>query len=136
LSSQYLDPRYMTAAGARSSHNSYLTVLVEQGVPGALLMLLLMGWMVRALIEVRRTSTRTGDLNVQVAVAAVGGSLAVIFVCGQFADFSKCEVQIWMIAMLAALQAGCGRHGVPTPVGTATSVLKKAESGKVSGGYV
>jgi hypothetical protein len=35
----------------------------------------------------------------------VGGSLAVVLVSGFFADLAKCEVQIWMFAILAALAA-------------------------------
>jgi hypothetical protein len=41
--------------------------------------------------------------------AAVGASLAGLFVSGQFLNLLTAEVQIWMIAMLAALNNLCHR---------------------------
>jgi len=54
------------------------------------------------------------DPLLAVHAAAVGGALMVVFVGGFFADFSKCEVQIWMFALLAVLEQRIGR--VPATV--------------------
>jgi hypothetical protein len=107
LSPKYLDQQYMTAAGVRSSHNVFMTLLVEQGIPGAVLFLLIVRWTAQALRQLRRDTivkTATAQQTERAVLAAtVGGSLVVVLVGGLFADFSKCEVQVWMIALLTAL---------------------------------
>lgn len=110
LSANYLDPIFLTAGGARSSHNSALTVLVEQGIPGMLLFVAIALWSLRVMLKLRR-ETNAGSLDIEagIANAGVGAALTVILVAGIFADFSKCEVQIWMFALLASLQSMQGR---------------------------
>jgi O-antigen ligase len=103
LSAQYLAEEYLTEGGARSSHSAFMTVLVEQGVPGAVLFVLMLVVVARLLRKVDLVSAREGLVEAGVVNAAVGGSLMVVFAGGLFADFSKCEVQIWMFALLASL---------------------------------
>jgi O-Antigen ligase len=62
LSKNYLDAGYMTAAGVRSSHNSFMTVLVEQGIPGVILFLAICGWVGSTLMQLRRALQQQGDL--------------------------------------------------------------------------
>jgi len=107
LSPQFLDPQYLTGAGFRSSHNVFMTLLVEQGIPGVIIFLLIVKWTGASLRRLKRETARS-DATVEqntraVHAAAIGGSLVVVLVGGLFADFSKCEVQIWMIALLASL---------------------------------
>jgi O-antigen ligase len=112
LSPEYLDPIYLTDLGGRSSHNVFLTVLVEQGVPGVILSLLLIGWVVKATLEVRLASRRNNDLTAEVCNAAVFGSLVVVWIGGLFADFSHYEAQMWMFALLASLRIySSGQNG-------------------------
>lgn len=103
LSTQYLDSIYMSEGGARSSHNAFLTVLVEQGIPGVIISLILVGWVVASLARLRRQSAQFSDTLIGVHAGAIGGALAVVLVGGMFADFSKCEIQIWMFALLASI---------------------------------
>jgi O-antigen ligase len=111
----------LTAGGARSSHNVFLTVLVEQGIPGAVLFLGFIYWTTKALRRLKaETATRTPTEEQKtraVQAAAVGGALTIVLAAGMFADFSKCEVQIWMIALLAALLQ---------PVGVGQAVLARS----------
>ena len=110
LSKEYLDPIYMSAGGnARSSHNVFLTVLVEQGIPGVLLSFALIAWVVRASTQVKQDAEKRDDVMASVCVAAIFGALTVVAVAGLFADFAKCEVQIWMFALLASLQTNVGK---------------------------
>ncbi len=106
LSAQYLDTRSLPEGGARSSHNVVLTVLVEQGIPGLIMMLAMIGWVIRSLRKLKWQSTNRKDPLLAVHAAAVGGALMVVLVGGVFAYFSKCEVQIWMFALLARLTQG------------------------------
>jgi O-antigen ligase len=102
LSAQYLPEIYLTSGGARSSHNALMTVLVEQGIPGAILAVWLIGWTVVTVARLKRRFD-AGDDDLEAAlVATIGASFTTVLVGGMFADFSKCEVQIWLFAILAA----------------------------------
>jgi len=103
LSARYLESKYLTQFGARSSHNVFMTVLVEQGIPGAIMSFILIAWVARSLRELKRQSRVKEDPARDIQAAAVGGALMVVMIGGLFADFSKCEVQIWMFALLAGL---------------------------------
>lgn len=107
LSSQYLAARYMTEGGARSSHNAFLTILVEQGLPGTAIYLVFIFWTGGTLRKLKRTTATRNptpeENTLAVHAAAIGGALTVVLVGEMFADFSKCEVQIWMIALLASI---------------------------------
>jgi O-antigen ligase len=111
LSPKFLDPQYLSVGGARSSHNSFLTVWVEQGIPGVVLFFCMVAWVLTQFINarihgsslVRRSLIDKEAINKQACIAVACSSLAVVITAGMFADFSKCEVQIWMFALLASL---------------------------------
>jgi O-antigen ligase len=107
LSPKYLAAQFMTNAGVRSSHNVFLTILVEQGIPGVIIFVVFIVWTGKALRKLKRETATPNPTPEQVTravhAAALGGSLVVVLIAGIFADFSKCEVQVWMMALLAAL---------------------------------
>lgn len=108
LSPSYLDPRFLSRRagtdelGARSSHNTFMSAWVEQGIPGALIFIALWLWAGRSVLKLKG---RIGYSNAELATltAAVGGALAVVFVAGFFVDYLKTEVQFWCFAILACL---------------------------------
>lgn len=104
LSPQYLDPMYLTRGGARSSHNAAFTVLVEQGWPGLVMMVAMILWVAVTLLRLRTHSRQHDTFEIGAHTAAAGGILAVVLAGGMFADYSKCEVQIWFFAVLASLR--------------------------------
>jgi O-antigen ligase len=130
LSAQYLGQEYMTETGARSSHNAILTVLVEQGIPGVIMMLAMFGWVIRSLRQLKWESANRGEPLLAVHAAAVGGALMVVLVGGLFADFSKCEVQIWMFALLAAMTQK-SMYAADGHAGAATNLPGAAKPGSV-----
>jgi hypothetical protein len=72
LSREYLDPIYLTSGGtARSSHNVFLTVLVEQGIPGIIMFFILIGWVLSASLQVHRVAKRDADTVAMVGNAAI-----------------------------------------------------------------
>lgn len=112
LSPQYLDPIYLSSRhengriiyGQRSSHNTFMTALVEQGVFGAILFLSLWWWVAKTLMQLKRTyAANDSQVLIALHVAAVGGALAAVFVAGQFVDYLKVEIQIWCMILLACL---------------------------------
>lgn len=105
LSSAYLDPEYLDQTGARASHNTFISALVEQGLPGAILFSLLWLWVLKSCLAARRMARMNRSFLLVSMQAAVCASLVVVFVGGQFADFLKSEIQIWLLALLASLKA-------------------------------
>jgi O-antigen ligase len=111
LSPQYLDPMYLsrsyvgghTVIGQRSSHNTFMTALVEQGIPGAVLYLFLWWWVCKTLVEMRKLQRQADLAEHAVLAAGVGGALALVFFAGQFVDYIKAEVQVWLVVVLAVL---------------------------------
>ncbi len=109
LSPDYLGAEYLSvdlstpdARPARSSHNTFMSVLVDQGVPGAFLLAALVVWVWRT---VGFTTRRSGqDARQWGHGAAIAAALAVAVVAGQFAPYLKAEVQIWLLAVLASLR--------------------------------
>jgi O-antigen ligase len=105
LSPQFLDDRYLTGSGEsreRSSHNTFLTTLVEQGVIGAALYILLVVWILKYVRELgRRLKGREGFLpGLLPAVAAI---LVSIVVGDMFVDYLKLEVRMWFVAILLVM---------------------------------
>lgn len=113
LSPKYLEERWLTrsenedpyASGARSSHNTLLSALVEQGIPGLVMFLWLMLWTAQMILQIRRHRLRDPEDMQRIALygACAAGSLAIVFVAGMFTDYLKTEVQIWMFAVLTVL---------------------------------
>jgi len=104
LSSIYLDPAFLDDTGARASHNTFISALAEQGIPGAILYSLFILWVLKSCIVARqRARAKRPLLDVSLSSAACAG-LVVVIVGGLFADFLKVEVQVWLLALLAVLR--------------------------------
>jgi hypothetical protein len=134
LSPEYLEAKYLTETGARSSHNVLMTLLVEEGIPGALLFFAMVGWTAFTLRDLKRNSRGPGNVTRAVQAAAVGGALMVVLVGGLFADFSQCEVQIWMLALLAGLARSSTRMETKEHRPPAQTPLPLAEPPTLSNG--
>ena len=103
LSAQYLDKKWLSSDGGRSSHNTFLTALVEQGIPGAILYLGFVVWGWRSIRRLRQMS-RIAELETLTAYGAVAAAgLTVVLVAGIFEDLLKTEVQIWLAALLCSI---------------------------------
>jgi O-antigen ligase len=116
LSRTYLDRRWFARnnglddpSAARSSHNTVMTTLVEQGWPGFVMFTFLLGWIALAILRVRRMNARGVDPDVITLAAACCAGLAVVMVAGLATDYLMAEVQFWLFGALAsALQLGSG----------------------------
>lgn len=106
LSRYYLDDEFLAADSgeipARSSHNTFLTMLVEQGIPGAVMYLLLLYWILRTSLRLRGTM-RTSSGMLAVTYTATVSILGAITVGDLFVDYLKNEVRIMFIALLIAI---------------------------------
>lgn len=112
LSPMYLDRRWLTRAhgeseeqAARSSHNTFMTLLVEQGIPGAVLYIWISLWGVLIVLRLKAAIWRRLPLDLIAPATACAAGIAAVWTAGQFADYLKTEVQIWLFAMLAVTLA-------------------------------
>jgi hypothetical protein len=108
LSPDYLDEKWLTRSSAtgpaaRSSHNTFLSALVEQGIPGFVMFMWLVLWTVGRIFSLRRhrRSSDESDARLMAMASGAAAALIVVFVAGNFTDYIKTEVQIWMYALLA-----------------------------------
>src|SRR6185436_16072732 len=84
-----------------SSHNTFLTALVEQGIPGAILFTWLVLWGLRTIHRLRGPLYQS-DPHLATLTATTVAALAVVFVAGNTADFLLVEIQFWLLAGLAS----------------------------------
>lgn len=109
LSYKYLDKSFLDG-GSRSSHNLYLTVLVDQGIPGAIIYIILMATAVRTVIRLKADFTRQGNEEMLLLNAAVGASLVSIAISGLFSALWRMEVTFWVLTMLMILMSFSSEH--------------------------
>lgn len=89
-------------AGVRSSHNTFLSMLVDHGIPGAAAYLALLAWVLLTARRLRRTLAASGG-TASLFVPAVVGSLLAMFVGDMFVPYVRYEVRFWFIALLLVL---------------------------------
>jgi O-antigen ligase len=106
LSPAYLDDTYLTGSGerrGRASHNTFMSLLVEQGIPGAVLYVMLLLWTVRAIFRLRdRMQSSIGLLPI--TYTATVATLGAITVGDMFVDYLKFEARVWFLALLIVLE--------------------------------
>ena len=102
LSPQYMGEHMLTSGGRRSAHNSLFALLVDFGIIG--LGLYLMMYM-RMFLNIRGMNKRIKpeDIEGGALLAGVGGALAVVFVSGQASNFYHAEIQYWLLAIIAVM---------------------------------
>ena len=117
ISPAYVPTEMLTAAlrhsgnagdAVRSAHNTLLAILVDHGVPGATLFLMLIAWAVIALFRLRALDRVGAPVLLGAFRAATAAGLAAWFVSGQFVNLFKAEVVLWLLVVLMILEA----HGI------------------------
>jgi O-antigen ligase len=130
LSPQYLSAQYLAWAPVgvqreRASHNTFVTMLVEHGVPGAMFYVAMLLWTLKAVWKLARTyRTDTGFMTAVFpgVVAVLGG----IVVGDMFVSYARFEIRFWFLALLMAMlsiQARRVSEPVPGPVRGAAGPL-------------
>jgi len=123
LSPLFLPEKDLAATtGRRSSHNTFLTMLVEQGIPGAVLYLGMVGWIVSFLRSASRPVS-TSPSEAMLLIPAVAGSLVAILVGDLFVQYPKFEIRIWFLTM------GMVLLGMVTARSVATDPAQTAATG-------
>jgi O-antigen ligase len=125
LSPRYLDREWLVRGGAdpdaeRSSHNTFMTTLVEQGVLGAAMFCMLVLWVLLRIPRLRKLQREGADPELITLGAAMCASLVVVIVAGSATDYLLAEVQFWMYAGLVSMLHMCKRVEAPAAARTAT----------------
>lgn len=102
LSYQYLDPIYLSGDKGRSSHNSIMSALVDQGFPGVFIWLAIIWSLAKRIRFNRRWCNIRRDVQAGWLNAGVGGMFAVVFVAGLFSPQQRTEVYVWTLALACA----------------------------------
>jgi hypothetical protein len=123
LSPMYLDEKQLSD-GSRSSHNTFMTMLVDHGLPGAFAYLAMTAWMLVSLRRLRGQLRGSEDFLARI-LPAVAGSLIAITVGDLFVQYPKLEVRFWLLTIVmsmvsmasarAAAPAVDGAAAVPPP---------------------
>lgn len=109
LSPNYLAREFLTlstpdeSSAARSSHNTFLSSLVEQGVLGATLFLMMFGWLAVTMVRIKRWQKASVDPQLITYGATLCGGLTVVLVAGLATDYLMAEVQFWLLAGLVSV---------------------------------
>ncbi len=111
LSPEYLSEKYLAmnqgknrdAQRQRSSHNTFMTVVVNQGIPGIVLLVAALYWIWKSVGLATRRSGQ--DPRTWAYGAAISAALTLAVVAGQFAPYLKAEVQYWLLALLLSLRS-------------------------------
>jgi O-antigen ligase len=104
LSPNYMEASLLTTFGTsqvRASHNTYMSMLVEQGIVGATLFIAMLVWIFRRILALAKT-LKTAEGFLPTVLPALAALLAAIAVGDMFVSYTKFEPRIWFIAVLMA----------------------------------
>ena len=99
LSPQYLAPQFLASGGRRSSHNTFMTMLVDHGIPGSLLYIALLVWLYKKLRLLARQARDLGGFPAVAAPTLVGVMVA-ITIGDLFGEYMTLEVRVWFISLI------------------------------------
>jgi len=102
LSPQYVRQDLLTR-GQRSAHNTFLAVLIDEGLPGLLIFLAMLWWAAIRIFCQKRLDREGLPASLGVYRAAVAGGLAAYAVAGFFSNYVTAEVVIWLLALVSVL---------------------------------
>ena len=127
LSYQYIDEIYWSVGGGRSSHNAFMSALVDHGFFGLMIWSALSWKLFLKCRDVVKWARRENDIQLNWLAVIILGSAVVVWVGGLFAPFLRAEVFIWMIPLICSLWAGS--------VGRATASVQKFGRNTIVNGY-
>ena len=103
LSPAYMDPMFLSAGeGRRSSHNTFMSLLVDQGVVGGLFYALMLLWILISLRSLAR-KFRGSQSTLATLFPAIAGALIAMSVGDMFVPYVRYEVRFWFIGVLLAM---------------------------------
>jgi len=105
LSPMYLDQKQLAGAPgeeSRSSHNTFMTMLVDHGIPGGIAYVAMTFWALFSLRKLRRAWRGRDDFPAQILPAVAGGLIA-ITVGDLFVQYPKLEIRFWLLTIIMCM---------------------------------
>jgi hypothetical protein len=99
LSPQFIPSKYLTSSGVRASHSTFMTMLVDQGIPGVLLYFVYLWWTFRTIKRVIPSARRAGGFPATILPGLIGILIA-IPIGDIFGSFQKLEARVWFLSLL------------------------------------
>lgn len=101
LSPSYLDASHLSE-GARASHNSIMTMLVDHGVVGGIFYAAMLFWVLRNLREIARR-VRGDSEFLGTVLPGIAAALGAIFIGDLFVQYPKFEARVWFISLVIVM---------------------------------
>jgi O-Antigen ligase len=115
LSRDFLQEEYLVkSTGTRAAHNTSMAILVDHGFPGAAVFIAFLVWAIGSLWRLNFSAKQSLNHQLHLYAAAIGPGLIACFVAGQFTNFLKAEVQIWLVALMVVLYNLCSESVAET----------------------
>lgn len=103
LSPQYLSGTNLNVStGKRASHNTFFSLLVDHGFLGAVFYVLMLVWVLRALLKLRR-HYRERPSRLATLLPAVAASFGALTVADMFVPYVRYEIRFWLISILMVM---------------------------------
>lgn len=102
LSPAYMEEHMLTRGGRRSAHNSLLAILVDFGLVGLMLYLLMHARLVLRIRSINRT-LQPEETEAGAMLAGMGGVLGIVVISGQTSNYYHAEIQYWMLALITVM---------------------------------
>jgi O-antigen ligase len=132
LSPEFLPERQLDSQGRRSSHNTFLTMLVEHGIPGATLYVAMVLWVLATLRSMAKSRPGSSESTVTLMMPAVAGSLVAIIVADLFVQYPKFEVRFWFLTLgMLLMGMVTARSAAPESAPSVLAHPSDAEPGRV-----
>jgi hypothetical protein len=102
LSPNFLEKRFLSYGQERASHNTFMTMVVDHGIPGIIFYISMLVWTFTNLYRLLRQS-RGSDSLVSTILPGVAGVLAAISVADMFVQYPRLEVRVWFLGLVVVL---------------------------------
>jgi hypothetical protein len=103
LSPRYIPKQYLAEGGIRASHNTFMTMLVDQGIPGAILYIVYVWWTFRVIRRVVPEAKKATGIAATFLPAIIGIMLAIV-VGDLFSQFPLLEARVWFLSLLVVYE--------------------------------
>lgn len=99
LSPEFVPSEYLSVTGTRASHNTFMTMMVDHGIPGGLFYLALIIWVFRTLRRLT-PQARSSVGFPSVLLPGFSGIMVAIVVGDLFGQYLLLEARVWFVTLL------------------------------------
>lgn len=103
LSFQYIPVEYHSGEFGRSSHNTFMSALVDQGFPGLIAWITIAALIWASLQGARREANSRSDFALAWLCAGTAAMFVTVLVAGMFAPLIRQEIYVWILGIACCL---------------------------------